>query len=192
MGAARDTFAHAGYHATAMDDIAERAGVSKPVLYQHFTSKIELYLALLDQQVETLVTLIHSALRSTDDNEQRLAATVEAYFEFVDTPEGAYRLVFESDFVAEPDVKNRVESVTDLCASAIGEVVSEDTGLDKDEAFLIGVCLAGSAQACAARWVALGRAVPRDRAAALVTSLGWRGLTSLPLTRDEVHALGSD
>lgn len=185
LGAARNTFAHAGYHATAMDDIAEAAGVSKPVLYQHFTSKLELYLALLDQQIETLIMLIREALASTDENEQRLAATVGAYFEFVDTPEGAYRLVFESDLVAESAVKARVESVTDLCASAIGEVVSADTGLDQDEAFLVGVCLAGSAQACAARWVALGRTLPRQRAAAVVTGLGWRGLTSLPLLRDE-------
>jgi AcrR family transcriptional regulator len=185
LDAARDAFVETGYHATAMDDIAERAGVSKPVLYQHFPSKLDLYLGLLDQQAGTLVDLIERALLSTEDNEQRIAATVDAYFQFVDTPDGAYRLVFESDLVAEADVKRRVEAVTDACAGAVAQVIQEDTGLDAEQAFLLGVCLAGMAQACAARWVALGRTVPRQRAADLVRALGWGGLVSFPLTRPE-------
>src|SRR6476469_2158716 len=47
LGAAQEVFVAQGYHAAAMDEIAERAGVSKPVLYQHFPGKLELYLALL-------------------------------------------------------------------------------------------------------------------------------------------------
>lgn len=183
LAAARDAFVESGYHATAMDDIAERAGVSKPVLYQHFPSKLDLYLGLLDQQAASLVQLIEQALQSTTDNQQRIAATVEAYFDFVDTPDGAYRLVFESDLVAEAAVKRRVEAVTDACAGAVAEVIQEDTRLDADHAFLLGVCLAGMAQACAARWVALGRPVPRQRAAELVRCLGWSGLESFPLAR---------
>lgn len=185
LEAARDAFVQTGYHATAMDDIADRAGVSKPVLYQHFSSKLDLYLGLLDQQAQTLIELIEQALDSTEDNQQRIAATVEAYFDFVDTPEGAYRLVFESDLVAEAAVKSRVEAVTDACAGALARVIQEDTGLDDEHAFLLGVCLAGMAQACAARWVALGRSVPRAEAAALVRSLGWKGLGSFPLSRPE-------
>ena len=52
LGAARDVFVAQGYHAAAMDEIAERAGVSKPVLYQHFPGKLELYLALLDESAD--------------------------------------------------------------------------------------------------------------------------------------------
>ena len=54
LAAAQEVFVAKGYHAAAMDDIAERAGVSKPVLYQHFPGKLELYLALLDTQAEAL------------------------------------------------------------------------------------------------------------------------------------------
>ena len=54
LGAAQEVFVAQGYHAAAMDEIAERAGVSKPVLYQHFPGKLELYLALLDESVEEL------------------------------------------------------------------------------------------------------------------------------------------
>ncbi|MFL6128589.1 MAG: TetR/AcrR family transcriptional regulator, partial [Mycobacteriales bacterium] len=52
MAAAQEVFVAQGYHAAAMDDIADRAGVSKPVLYQHFPGKLDLYLALLDQSCD--------------------------------------------------------------------------------------------------------------------------------------------
>ena len=52
MAAAQEVFVAQGYHAAAMDDIADRAGVSKPVLYQHFPGKLELYLALLDKHAD--------------------------------------------------------------------------------------------------------------------------------------------
>ena len=76
LGAAQEIFVAQGYHAAAMDDIAERAGVSKPVLYQHFPGKLELYLALLDQHCESLLHSVRSALASTTDNKQRVAATM--------------------------------------------------------------------------------------------------------------------
>ena len=84
-----DVFVAQGYHAAAMDDIADRAGVSKPVLYQHFPGKLDLYLALLDASSESLVAAVRHALESTPHNKQRVAATVEAYFAFVDDPAGA-------------------------------------------------------------------------------------------------------
>src|ERR1700685_1989616 len=83
LGAALAVLLSRGYHAAAMDEIAERAGVSKPVLYQHFPSKLELYLALLDESVGGLVDTVRSALRSTSENKQRVGATFGAYFEFV-------------------------------------------------------------------------------------------------------------
>ena len=93
--AAQEVFVAQGYHAAAMDDIAERAGVSKPVLYQHFPGKLDLYLALLDQHAEALVAAVRVALASTTDNKLRVAATIEAYFRFVDEDGGAFRLVLD-------------------------------------------------------------------------------------------------
>src|SRR5437764_4220610 len=55
LDAALEVFVSQGYHAAAMDEIADRAGVSKPVLYQHFPGKLELYLALLDESTGSLV-----------------------------------------------------------------------------------------------------------------------------------------
>src|ERR687887_1949462 len=129
--AAREVFVAQGYHAAAMDDIAERAGVSKPVLYQHFPGKLDLYLALLDQHCEALIQSVRNALASTTDNKQRVRATMDAYFAYVEDDGGAFRLVFESDLTNEPAVRERVDKVTNECAEAICEVIAEDTGLSR-------------------------------------------------------------
>jgi AcrR family transcriptional regulator len=96
LDAASQVFASKGYHAAAMDDIADAAGVSKPVLYQHFPSKLDLYLALLDQSCDRLVEVLEEALASTDDNADRVIATVAAFYEFISSESGDFRFVFES------------------------------------------------------------------------------------------------
>ena len=59
-----------------MDDIAERAGVSKPVLYQHFPGKLELYLALLDQRADDLERELRAALASSTHNKARVLSLI--------------------------------------------------------------------------------------------------------------------
>jgi len=102
LAAAQEVFVAQGYHSAAMDEIAERAGVSKPVLYQHFPGKLELYLALLDESVAALTATVRTALESTTDNQQRVMATFTAFFDFVGSTGQAFRLVFESDLRNEP------------------------------------------------------------------------------------------
>ncbi|RIS95939.1 TetR/AcrR family transcriptional regulator, partial [Mycobacteroides abscessus] len=80
VGSASEIFVDRGYHAAGMDEIADRAGVSKPVLYQHFPSKLELYLAVLHKHADNLVSSVRQALRTTTDNRQRLRAAVMAFF----------------------------------------------------------------------------------------------------------------
>jgi AcrR family transcriptional regulator len=186
LGAAQEVFVAQGYHAAAMDDIAERAGVSKPVLYQHFPGKLDLYLALLDQHAEALVGAVRDALESTSDNKQRVAATIEAYFRFVDEDGGAFRLVFESDLTNQGAVRERVEGVTAACAEAISEVIREDAGLPPEEAQLLAVGLTGMAQVSARYWLATEGSIPRDAAARLLASLSWRGIGGFPRT-GEAH-----
>ena len=74
LDAANEVFTTRGYHAAAMDEIAAAAGISKPVLYQHFDSKLDLYLALLDQACDSLVDVVQAALASTDHNADRVVA----------------------------------------------------------------------------------------------------------------------
>src|SRR5450755_211077 len=106
--AASDIFVDRGYHSAGMDEIAERAGVSKPVLYQHFSSKLELYLAVLQRHVENLVSGVRQALRTTTDNRQRLRSAVQAFFDFIEQDGQGYRLIFENDNVTEPQVAAQV------------------------------------------------------------------------------------
>ena len=187
LDAARTVFVTQGYHAAAMDDIAEKAGVSKPVLYQHFPSKQELYLALLDESVESLTTAVRGALESTDDNRMRVAAAIRAYFDFVDDPDGAYRLVFESDLVNVDEVRRRVERADEMCAALVAVVIAADTGLSEGEAMLLAAGLTGMAQTAARRWLRNRRSLPKQQAAALVQDLIWRGISAFPRT-DAVEA----
>ncbi|MBQ0867201.1 TetR/AcrR family transcriptional regulator [Streptomyces smyrnaeus] len=181
LGAAQEVFVAQGYHAAAMDDIADRAGVSKPVLYQHFPGKLELYLALLDQHCEALLQAVRAALESTTDNKQRVAATMDAYFAFVENEGGAFRLVFESDLTNEPAVRERVDKVSLDCAEAVSEVISEDTKLPAEQSMLLAVGLCGMAQITARYWLGAGQQIPRDAAAKLISSLSWRGIAGFPM-----------
>lgn len=180
LGAAQEVFVEHGYHSAAMDEIADRAGVSKPVLYQHFPGKLDLYLAILDLHTGELLGDVHAALASTNDNKQRVAATIDAYFGFVDRDDAPFRLVFESDLTNDPGVRERVERVELLCAQAIAGVIEEDTGLSRAEAELLGMGLTGMAQVTARYWIGSGGSIPRDAAAALIAQLSWRGIRAFP------------
>ncbi|MEI7631066.1 MAG: TetR/AcrR family transcriptional regulator [Actinomycetes bacterium] len=183
LSSALEVFVDAGYHATGMDDIAERAGVSKPVLYQHFTSKLDLYLALLDAGIDELHASYAAGLRSTSDNKVRVQRTVQAYFEFVEDPQGAYRLVFESDLINEPAVRERVDQADLAVAQAIAHIITEDTGLSPQQALLLGSGMLGMSQVAARRWLRHARTdISREEAAELIASLGWRGISGFPLS----------
>ena len=183
LDAARAVFVESGYYAAGLDVIAERAGVSKPVLYQHFPSKLDLYLALLDAGLEELLEATDAAARETTDNKLRVQRTMRAYFAFVDNPDGAYRLVFESDLMNEPAVSVRVEAANHEIAKRIAKVISQDTGLRPDEALLLGSGMQGMAQVAARRWLAHDSVLmTRDEAADLIAALAWRGIRGFPLT----------
>ncbi len=181
MEAAQSVFVESGYHSAAMDEIAERAHVSKPVLYQHFPGKLDLYLALLDLHTAEVPNLVRTALESTTDNAQRVAAAIDAFFRFVERKDAAFRLVFESDLTNEPAVAERVDRMSAQCAEAIADVIAEDTGLPADKALLLGVALAGMSQVVARYWLQLDGRIPREEASQLVATLGWRGLSGLPM-----------
>ncbi|MFD1948237.1 TetR/AcrR family transcriptional regulator [Nocardioides aestuarii] len=184
LESALEVFVAQGYHAAAMDDIAERAGVSKPVLYQHFPGKLDLYLALLDASCDAIIDNCRKALESTPDNKQRVAATMEAFYDYIGSNDGAFRLVFESDLTNEPAVRNAVDRVTSDCAALITEVIHEDTGLTDEASRLLAVSLVGMAQVSARFWVTDAGGISRPDAVALVSGLAWRGIRGYPLTDD--------
>ncbi|MGC5014749.1 TetR/AcrR family transcriptional regulator [Streptosporangium sp. DT93] len=182
LSAAQEVFVENGYHAAAMDEIAERAGVSKPVLYQHFPGKQELYLALLDLHVDDMITRCRDALASTTDNKQRVQAAIGAFFDFVSSQGEAFRLVFESDLRNVAPVRQRMERNLRESAEMISQVIQEDTGCSSDEARLLGVGLVGMAEVSARYWITSNGSIPKDAATQLIARLSWRGISGFPRT----------
>jgi AcrR family transcriptional regulator len=178
--AALEVFTVAGYHSAAMDEIADRANVSKPVLYQHFPSKLDLYLAVLDMHIDSLVFAIQKAIASNRENSSRVAATVEAYFGFIDSEGEAFRLLFESDMSLEPQVRERLNRMTYDCAAAVSAVISIDTGLGKEESMMLAVGIIGTVQTAARHWLDRDGKIDRKRATELVMNLIWRGISGFP------------
>lgn len=180
LTAAREVFAIKGYHNAAMDDIAEAAGVSKPVLYQHFASKLELYRALVDQACTTLSECVRTALASSTVNQERVTAAIGAFYDFVADSGRAFRFVFESD-LTDAEVQTSIRRVHHDLAAAIGAVIAEDTHLPEQEAQLLGASLVGLAEVSARHWVTeSASAISADQAAGLVASLIWGGIGSFP------------
>jgi AcrR family transcriptional regulator len=188
LQAAQEVFVSGGYHATAMDDIAERAGVSKPVLYQHFSSKLDLYLALLDRHATELVDRIREAIDGAGDNKERVNLAMRAYFDFVDAQGEAFRLVFESDQRNDPAVADRVARMESECVAVFAETIMADAHVDKARAELLATGLVGAAEVAARKWMASGRVVPLDEAVALLSQLAWRGISYFPLEGDDRQA----
>ncbi len=180
LDSALEVFVAQGYHSAAMDDIAERAGVSKPVLYQHFPGKLDLYLALLEQSSDRIIDATKEALASTTDNKLRVIATMQVFYDYVANAQGAFRLVFESDLTNEPAVRAQVDRVTSVCADEITHVISEDTGLSPEASRLLAVSLVGMAQVSARYWLAEGGEIDQSDAATLVAGLAWRGISRFP------------
>lgn len=180
LAAAQSVFVERGYHAAAMDEIAECAGVSKPVLYQHFPGKLELYLAILDGLNTDLVTTVTEAVAGVTENKLRVAAAIDAYFEFVERAGAAFRLVFESDLTHDPLVHERVEAAGRALSTAIADIISEDTDLVRAKAELLGVALSTMAHTSARSWLSSGQPIPRAEAAELIAQLAWRGIRAFP------------
>jgi len=185
LAAAQQVFVAQGYHAAAMDEIAERAGVSKPVLYQHFPGKLELYLALLDTHCDALLARLHEAMAATPDNKERVRNATQAYFDFVDHESEAFRLVFESDLRNDPAVRERVERVESGCIAVVTDTIMADTGVSRARAELLAAGLVGAAETAARFWLAGGRQIGKFEAEQLIAALSWRGIASFPLQGEQ-------
>ena len=177
---ALEVFVEQGYHSASMDEIAERAGVSKPVLYQHFPGKLDLYLALLETSCDTVIAGVRTALASTSDNRKRVQATMELWYDYVADRGAAFRLVFESDLTSDPRVRDQIDRVIYESAADIAEVIKEDTGLPAPAAHLLAVSLVGMGHVGAQNWMSRDSSLSRSEAVELVAGLAWRGIGGVP------------
>lgn len=174
-----EVFAEKGFHLASMDDIAERAGVSKPILYQHFSSKQDFYLGVLDERVDYLVQHITQSIDAAVGNKNRLEAAIACYFKLVDDADHGFRLIFESDFTMNNEVRARVEDVVSQVSRVVGTEVANQTGKSIGEANILAGGLCGMAQAAAWRWLRLGRPIAMEEAISQTLELAWNGLSAV-------------
>ncbi len=178
---ARAIFADDGYHGAVMEQIAGSAGVTKPVLYQHFESKKELYLALLHEDIKRLLTLVERAIAAAPNNRERIHRGVEAYFSFIDENEASFRLLFRETMGADPDFREEIEGFRDTMVMRIAPIIAAETGLPMGESELLARAVIGIPESVAQWWLER-REVDREKLVRDLSDLAWRGLAGIPRT----------
>jgi AcrR family transcriptional regulator len=151
-------FGGRGFAATTMDDIATAAGVTKPLLYQHFDSKRALYLELVDSVARDMLVAIEQATSSAEGPRQQVEAGFAAYFHLVVTHQDAFRLLFGSDDPDDPELSRALRRVEDTVAEAVDALI--DAGLDSEHRRLLAYSVVGMATGASRHWLGTR---PRDR-----------------------------
>lgn len=197
LNAAIECFAGSGYFQTTMDDIAKTAGVTKPVIYQHFRSKRELYTAILLDIGEDMNRAVADASSRYRTPQDTFRAGFEAYFRFVYEHRSAYELIFAASPRRDPEFRIVVTSIEDRIAEAIASRISVD--LDEYHRDLVASGMLALAEGIARRYIREqpaevlpdGARVPFDQSNAFLWTMrmsdlmwaGLRGLQRSPLQR---------
>jgi AcrR family transcriptional regulator len=185
-------FAEHGYPSTTMDDIAEAAGVTKPLVYQHFDSKRALYLELMDVFSGELVTRIVKATATAEGPRQQVELGFAAYFELMVDNEQAFRLLYGRDAPDDPELGAALRRVEEVIAEAIDPLI--DAGLDPAHRLLLAHAVVGMAEGASRHWLEARKqapaggdpellpADPAEEAAVLAAQLAdfaWAGLRQI-------------
>ncbi len=182
IAVALELFARRGYRATTMDDIAEAAGVTKPLVYQHFSSKRALYLELVDSIAHELLIAVRSAVMQAEGPRQQVERGFAAYFGLVITREAEFRLLYGRDHADDEELGRALRTVEDAMAAAIEPLI--DAGLDDDHRRLLAYAVVGMAEGASRRFMEqrpTGAAVEQEapRLAQRIADLAWAGLRSV-------------
>lgn len=174
---ALEVFAREGFHGASMNDVAEAAGVTKPVLYQHFDSKRDLYLALLEEVGNRLLTAISKATAGAADGKSQTELGFLAYFRWVAEDHDLFRLLFGSGARRDDEFNDAVRKVTAIVAEAIAPLIAADIDLEHQRT--IAHALVGLAEGVSRRLVELGQDFDPDEVSRQVSDLAWAGLRAV-------------
>lgn len=167
-------FAAKGFHATSMEEIADAAGVTKPVLYQHFGSKRHLYLELLDDMGRELLDAIGKATAGAAGPRLQVEAGMEAYVRFmIDRPQ-AFPLLFGSGARRDPEFADAVRKVEQAIADAVASLIEAD--VDDAHRRVLAAGVVGMAEGVLRHWIADGPEVSPEALVQQVAGLVWAGL----------------
>ncbi len=184
VGVALRLFADRGFNATTMDDIADAAGVTKPLLYQHFASKRALYLELVEDVAADMVTAIEHATAEAGGPRQQVEGGFEAYFSLLATRQDAFKLLFGSDVPDDPELSRALRSVEDSVAEAVDVLI--DAGLEPSHRRMLAYAVVGMAEGASRHWLSARSSAPgaagdldATRMARRLADLAWAGLRSV-------------
>jgi AcrR family transcriptional regulator len=172
-----EVFARQGYHGTSMNDVAEAAGVTKPVLYQHFDSKRDLYLALLDEVGARMLTEITKATASATDGRTQTVAGFRAYFRWVASDQDAFVLLFGSGARRDEEFNAAVREVEAKAAAAIAPLIAAD--IEPEHQATLAHGLVGLAEGVSRHLVGSGATFDPDVLGSQVADLAWAGLRGI-------------
>ncbi len=175
LDVARDRFSQQGFHATSMDEIAEAAGVTKPVLYQHFPSKRALYVELLEETGRQLLALLAEATSRAATGRERVELGFRAYFRFAIGDRASFRLLFGTSIRSDPEFARIVEEILDAVVETISTLI-EIPGSDEQRVILANALL-GMAEAVGRRALQESQSgVDGDMLAQWIAEFAWFGL----------------
>jgi AcrR family transcriptional regulator len=177
LDVAVQVFAQHGYHGASMNDVADAAGVTKPVLYQHFDSKQDLYLALLEDVGRRMLHAIGKATAAATNGKEQTELGFRAYFRFVAADHDAFLLLFGTQANRDAESTAVVRRITDQAADAIAPLIAVD--IDPEYRRTLAHGLVGLAEGASRRLVELGEQFEPDALARQVANLAWAGLRAI-------------
>jgi AcrR family transcriptional regulator len=180
LGVARRLFARDGYRGASMESIAEAAGVTKPVLYQHFSSKRALYSALLANDLGRLTAELETAFSQAEGNEERLRRGFGAYLAFVDRHEDAFRLLFTEALGFDADFQRQVAEFRRWAAGRVARIIAAEAGLAAPRARALAASIVGMAEGAASWWLDEHRPLDAGELADELAGLAWKGFARFP------------
>ena len=183
LSVAREVFAEDGYPGAAMEKIAQRAGVTKPVLYQHFEGKKELYLALLDSDMSRLLAQVSGAIESAQDNPSRIRKGLAAYFNYIEANVDSFRLLFRETMGADPEFRESIDRFHD--GVRITFQLAHETGKSLELAELLARGIMGMSEAAATWWLDRKQEIEKAELVESLAELAWRGLAALPRRKED-------
>ena len=180
LGVARRQFARDGYRGASMESIAEAAGVTKPVLYQHFSSKRALYEALLASELGRLTEELEAGFSQAEGNAERLRRGFGAYLDFVDRHEDAFRLLFTEALGLDADFQRPVADFRRWVAGRVATIIAAEAGLSTARAKALAAAIVGMAEGAAGWWLDEHRPLAADELADELAGLAWKGFARFP------------
>jgi len=178
LATALATFADHGYHQASMNGIAEAAGVTKPVLYQHFGSKRELFLEVLREVGDELRERVRLATLGAPTPHQQVLRGFEAWFGWVDEQRDGFTVLFAGDVRRDPEFLAEASKVEGQIADNIADLIVVE-GLSDERRRLLAYGIVGLGESSCRRWLAKEIELDADDLAAQVAELAWAGLRGL-------------